>query len=84
MADPGKLFSGLSPRDRMAFSEHMAGHEGDDGPYMTKAQAGYSDVAPDPSESCASCDMFRGGRCTLVMGPISPEGHCRYWELAGA
>jgi hypothetical protein len=42
-----------------------------------------ADYVPHPvdGEQCDGCTMFRPlGRCTLVEGPISPSGHCQYWD----
>jgi hypothetical protein len=36
---------------------------------------------PVAGEMCADCSMFRSpNRCTLVVGAISRQGHCRYFE----
>ena len=49
-------------------------------PTLSKATARY---VPHPvaGRRCSDCSMFRPPRaCTLVIGSISPSGHCRYWE----
>ena len=49
-------------------------------PTLSKPTADY---VPHPvaGRRCSDCSMFRPPRaCTLVLGSISPSGHCRHWE----
>ena len=57
--------SGLSPADRSA-----------------RDAAQYRDRSADPSRRCAQCTFFQAagdqcGSCTVVRGPIHPEGTCQ-------
>jgi hypothetical protein len=37
---------------------------------------------PVDGEACGGCTMFRApDRCTYVRGEISPNGHCRFFEV---
>ncbi|HZT90295.1 MAG TPA: XkdF-like putative serine protease domain-containing protein [Stellaceae bacterium] len=50
----------------------------------TKEHAGYVEH-PVGGHQCSACSMFRApGRCTLVMGLIRPDGHCRHWQAKTA
>ena len=51
-------------------------------------ELGYQDRSPHgESKSCANCAFFVAGRkdqcgqCTLVKGPIHPEGYCASWAI---
>lgn len=47
----------------------------------SKAVANYVNH-PVNGHECGECTMFRApGSCTAVEGVISPNGHCKYWEL---
>lgn len=45
----------------------------------------YVDRAPDLARSCGRCSFFQAGHasqcatCTIVRGPIHPEGTCQLW-----
>ncbi len=46
----------------------------------------YQDVSPHgDNKNCASCSFYRPGKknecgqCTLVKGPIHPQGYCDSW-----
>ena len=46
---------------------------------MSKAAAAYQN-SPKGSQSCANCKLFvPPSSCTLVEGPISPKGWCKFW-----
>lgn len=46
---------------------------------ISKSEAEYVEAVK--KDHCKDCKMFREPRaCTLVLGYISPEGHCRYFE----
>lgn len=46
---------------------------------ISKAEAEYVDKAK--SNHCQDCKMYRAPHaCTLVLGYIEYEGHCRYFE----
>jgi hypothetical protein len=46
---------------------------------MSKASVGYQSH-PKGSQNCANCKLFvPPSSCTLVEGPISPQGWCRFW-----
>ena len=55
-------------------------------PTMSKQQANYTD-GPVAIRSCKWCGsdifaliMLMKGKCTLVKGPISPQGSCDHWQ----
>ena len=45
----------------------------------------YVDHSPKPAENCANCNFYQAaqanqcGSCTVVKGPIHPEGYCNLW-----
>jgi hypothetical protein len=50
---------------------------------------GYVAQTPDPAKRCDNCAYWeppRGdapcGGCTVMDGPIAPEGYCDLWEIA--
>ena len=53
------------------------------GPEITQRQSlGYVDKAADATKACKLCNLYQAkgpeecGGCTLMKGPISPEGGC--------
>jgi uncharacterized paraquat-inducible protein A len=51
----------------------------------------YTDVAPDPTQTCSRCAFFSKGdandlcgKCTIMDGPVSPKGHCDSWSMKQA
>jgi len=51
-----------------------------------RQQLQYADRTPDPSKTCSNCRFFTAaaaantcGSCSLVKGPINPQGHCTSW-----
>lgn len=55
---------------------------------QARLAAQYVDRAPDPTRSCERCSFFQAGpasqcaTCTIVRGPIHPEGTCQLWAAA--
>ena len=52
---------------------------------ITKEAANYVSHYKIQKRQCEACSMFRPNTvnydsCTLVIGMINPEGHCKYWE----
>jgi len=46
---------------------------------MSQASAAYQN-SPKGSENCGNCKLFvPPSSCTLVEGPISPQGWCKFW-----
>jgi hypothetical protein len=46
---------------------------------MSQASAAYRN-SPKGSQTCANCKLFvPPSSCTLVEGPISPRGWCKFW-----
>jgi hypothetical protein len=47
--------------------------------------AGYAERSADPAKKCSACLQFKPaapnacGGCTVVKGPINPEGTCKLW-----
>lgn len=51
---------------------------------ISKADAGYVDVAPPEHLDCDDCKHFRGpNACHLVAGEVSPEGLCKLFKWNG-
>ena len=47
---------------------------------MAQKHAGYQQM-PKGDQSCSNCNLFVApNSCTLVDGPINPQGWCRYHE----
>jgi hypothetical protein len=50
-----------------------------------RATLGYVDRSADEARSCKHCQQWSAvaaspcGRCTVVRGPIDPEGRCKKW-----
>lgn len=54
------------------------------GPTLTQKQANYVSDWSNTKTQCHACSMFRKrGACTLVKGPISPQGHCDHFDAKG-
>ena len=51
----------------------------------TRENLGYVDESPDPEKLCSNCEFFlpagenECGGCTLIKGPIHPDGYCNSW-----
>lgn len=49
---------------------------------------GYVEQSPEPAKDCANCSLFTAGGagacggCTVIPGPINPEGYCNVWVAA--
>lgn len=43
----------------------------------------YVDQTPIPAKNCANCKLYKPAKpcngCTLVKGPIAPQGYCTAW-----
>lgn len=52
------------------------------------ATVDYEEPTADPEQSCRRCGFFEPtgdaacGTCSLLMGPVSPMGHCTSWSAA--
>ena len=51
-----------------------------------RAHLQYSDRSPDPTTTCSGCRFFIApasvpacGTCSLVRGPVHPDGKCTSW-----
>lgn len=51
-----------------------------------RTQLQYVDRSPDPTKTCLACRFFTApqsatacGSCSLVKGPINPQGKCSSW-----
>lgn len=50
---------------------------------MTQEEAGYQQM-PKGDQSCSNCSLFSPpASCSLVDGPINPQGWCRYHQNKG-
>jgi len=51
----------------------------------TRENLGYVDESPDPEKLCSNCQFYQPagegecGGCTLIKGPIHPDGYCNSW-----
>ena len=51
----------------------------------TRENLGYVDESPNPEKLCSNCQFFQPagenecGGCTLMKGPIHPDGYCNSW-----
>ena len=59
--------------------------------WTTRQTFAYQEKSPDPAKTCAKCHFWQApegdgpcGGCTLVKGPINPQGTCRSWVEKGA
>jgi hypothetical protein len=71
-ADPCTDLSGLSDQEK-----------------QTRTQFQYVGETPNPDKHCANCALYQKpegdskcGGCTLVKGPINPNGYCTAWSPA--
>jgi hypothetical protein len=52
---------------------------------QTRTSLEYVEKTPDPAKTCSNCNFWQAGQpnacgsCTLVQGPINPEGYCKSW-----
>lgn len=56
---------------------------------ITRTTFKYQSASTDPTKVCTSCNFWHApaegascGTCTLVKGPISPQGSCMSWVKA--
>ena len=52
----------------------------------TRTSLAYVDKTPDPAKNCLNCALYtepvggaQCGGCTVVKGPIHPQGYCNVW-----
>jgi hypothetical protein len=51
----------------------------------TRQSQAYSDISPHADKHCNNCNFFTAGQanacgsCTVIKGPIHPEGYCNLW-----
>jgi hypothetical protein len=51
----------------------------------TRQNLGYVDESPNPEKLCSNCQFYQPaaegqcGGCTLIKGPIHPDGYCNSW-----
>ncbi len=51
----------------------------------TRTSLNYADASPDPTKLCSSCTLYLPaaegacGGCSVVKGPINPNGYCISW-----
>jgi len=55
-----------------------------------RSQLEYRDLSPyGEKKSCSNCAFFKAGKenqcgqCTIVAGPIHPQGYCNSWAAKG-
>jgi hypothetical protein len=52
-------------------------------PELSKNLAGYQDQ-PKGSQHCELCTKFKPpGECSLVTGPVNPQGWCHFFSVTG-
>ena len=51
----------------------------------------YVEAATDPAKVCTDCEFFQPGetgsfcgKCTVLLGPANPRGHCDSWAAKKA
>ncbi len=51
----------------------------------TRTSQAYSDSSADPNKKCTDCNFFTAGQagqcgtCSVIQGPIHPDGTCNLW-----
>ncbi len=50
----------------------------------TRTSLAYVDASPEAEKNCLNCQLYTGGEaecgaCTVVKGPIHPQGYCTAW-----
>lgn len=51
----------------------------------TRESQAYSDSSADPNKKCSACNFFTAGAagqcgsCSVIQGPIHPDGTCNLW-----
>ena len=54
----------------------------------TRSSQEYVDSSPNADQNCANCNFFTAGQagqcgsCTVIQGPIHPDGYCNLWAAA--
>lgn len=55
----------------------------------TRQSQAYTDSSPHADKHCNNCRFFTAGQanqcgtCTVIRGPIHPDGHCSLWAAQG-
>lgn len=51
----------------------------------TRNSQAYTDSSTNADQNCANCTLYRAGQagqcgtCTVIRGPIHPDGYCNLW-----
>lgn len=55
---------------------------------MLRTTLQYTDHSPHSDKTCTNCQLHQGspdpatcGRCTVLKGPVHPQGYCTSWAL---
>lgn len=55
-----------------------------------RSTSAYVDHSTTPGQNCLNCSLFQAGAegacgtCTVIKGPIHPEGHCNLWAATAS
>lgn len=54
------------------------------GDLATRTSNGYVEQSREADKNCVNCQFWQGqanqcGTCTVVRGPINPQGYCNLW-----
>ena len=56
-----------------------------------RGSLGYVDASVEDGKTCSNCALYTAatagescGGCTLLKGPINPDGYCISWAMAAA
>jgi len=60
----------------------------DEGQKSIRESLKYTDTAPDPKTTCATCGFFEPtsagcGNCMIFSGPVAATAHCESWSAKG-
>ena len=76
-ADPPAAAEGFTCTDTSGLTEQEV---------TMRTQLQYVDASPDPEKLCSNCVLYtepeagaQCGGCTVVKGPIHPDGYCTSW-----
>ncbi|MCB9594400.1 MAG: high-potential iron-sulfur protein [Sandaracinaceae bacterium] len=56
----------------------------------TRESQAYADSSSDPNKKCSACNFFTAGQanqcgsCSVIQGPINPNGTCNLWAARPA
>ena len=54
----------------------------------TRESQAYVDATANPNEKCSNCNFYTAGQpnacgsCSVIGGPIHPDGYCNLWAAA--